>query len=338
MGSISKTAVSNANFQFQGWIAGIGIFLFLAKLLAWQLTHSDAIFSDAMESIVNIIAAFMGLYSLYLASKPKDDDHPYGHGKVEFVTSGIEGAMIIFAGVLIGVEAVGSLVHGNNIQKIDWGIGIVFATAVLNYVLGYFSYHKGLKENSLVLQASGKHLQSDTWTTVGVVLSLIIVHFTRWQWLDAVVSIVFGWYIIFVGYKIIRKSLSGIMDEADASLLEEISQILIQYRKATWIDVHNVKIQQYGSKLHIDGHVTLPYYYSLKDAHAQMEELIVTIAHHLDRAVEFNFHMDDCKPFSCEICLMENCPKREKTFVQKVEWSPERIAQSDKHRSNELVK
>ena len=117
------------NFSFQRNVAIIGILLFVGKLFAWHLTNSDAIFSDAMESVVNIISAFMGLYSLYLAAKPKDENHPYGHGKIEFVTSGIEGSLIIFAGIMIMVEAVDSLLHGNVLKKIDWGIWVVLATA-----------------------------------------------------------------------------------------------------------------------------------------------------------------------------------------------------------------
>ena len=130
---------SKTNFAFQRNVAIVGILLFVGKLIAWHLTNSDAVFSDAMESIVNIIAAFMGLYSLYLAAKPKDLDHPYGHGKVEFVTSGIEGALIIFAGVIIIVQSVDSLLHGNVPKKLDWGILIVALTGAINYLMGHIS-------------------------------------------------------------------------------------------------------------------------------------------------------------------------------------------------------
>ena len=138
---------SKTNFAFQRNVAIVGILLFVGKLIAWHLTNSDAVFSDAMESIVNIIAAFMGLYSLYLAAKPKDLDHPYGHGKVEFVTSGIEGALIIFAGVIIIVQSVDSLLHGNVPKKLDWGILIVALTAAINYLMGHISIKKGIKQN-----------------------------------------------------------------------------------------------------------------------------------------------------------------------------------------------
>ncbi len=322
-------------FSLQRNIALAGFILFIAKLYAWHITGSDAVFSDAMESTVNIIAAFMGLYSLYLAAKPKDSDHPYGHGKVEFVTSGIEGALIIFAGIMIIVESADSLLHGNTLKELNWGILIISISAIVNYLLGYISYKKGVKENSLVLQSSGKHLQSDTITTIGVVLSLIIVNYTQLFWLDAVVATAFGGYIIFAGYRIIRKSLSGIMDEADLKMVADIAELLNRNRKREWIDVHNLKIQQYGSRLHIDGHITLPWYFELREAHSEMEEMIKCIAKSTDRPVEFNFHMDDCKPFSCEICQLFECPVRQRPFVKKVEWNVENIAQQDKHTVND---
>lgn len=327
---VKKTA-DQQKFAFQRNVAIVGIILFVGKLYAWHLTNSDAVFSDAMESIVNIIAAFMGLYSLYLAAKPKDHDHPYGHGKVEYVTSGIEGALIIFAGIMIIVEATDSLLHGNTLQKLDWGIFIIAATALINYILGYISYKKGVKENSLVLQSSGKHLQSDTITTGGVVISLILVYLTGINWIDAAVAMVFGGYIIFIGYGIIRKALSGIMDEADLSMVARLAEFLNQNRKKEWIDIHNVRIQQYGARLHIDAHMTLPWYFELRDAHNEMEEMIMQIAANTDRNVEFNFHMDDCKTFSCEICEIFECPVRELPFVKRVEWTLENISQVDKH-------
>lgn len=323
--------IEKQNFKFQRNVAIAGIVLFIAKLIAWRLTNSDAVFSDAMESIVNIIAAFMGLYSLYVAAKPKDEDHPYGHGKVEFITSGVEGTLIIFAGIVIIVQAANSLLSQNVPSKLDWGMAIVAATAVINYVMGYISLQKGLKEKSLVLQSSGKHLMSDTITTGGVVISLIIVYITKLFWLDAVVAILFGSYIIVVGYKIVRKSLSGIMDEQDLDLVEKIAKILENNREIDWIDIHNMKIQQFGANLHIDAHITLPYYYSLREAHQEMEKVIILLAKNSKRQVEFNFHMDDCKPKSCEICQIQNCPVREFPFLKRIEWTPQAITQADKH-------
>ena len=322
---------SKTNFAFQRNVAIVGILLFVGKLIAWHLTNSDAVFSDAMESIVNIIAAFMGLYSLYLAAKPKDLDHPYGHGKVEFVTSGIEGALIIFAGVIIIVQSVDSLLHGNVPKKLDWGILIVALTAAINYLMGHISIKKGIKQNSLVLQSSGKHLQSDTLTTLGVVISLVLIYFTKIYWIDAAVALIFGGYIMFIGYKIIRKALSGIMDEADLEMLSRLAKFLNENRKPEWIDIHNMRIQQHGSGLHIDAHLTLPWYFELRKAHEEMEKAYKLIGENTDRSVEFNFHLDDCKTFSCEICQLSDCPVRQKPFVKKIEWNEKNISQVQKH-------
>lgn len=327
-----KTSQSiNSNIAFQKWIAVVGVLLFVGKIIAWKLTNSDAVFSDAMESIVNVISAFMGLYALYLASKPRDDNHPYGHGKVEFVTSGIEGSLISIAGLMIIYEGTNSLISGKIINKIDWGIWIIAATAVINYILGYISIQKGKAENSVVLISSGKHLQSDTITTLGVVVSLILVYITRIYWIDSVVALFFGAYIIVIGYKIIRKSLSGIMDEADPEMLNKLASFLDNNRKAEWIDIHNTKIQQFGSRLHIDAHLTLPWYFELRTAHDEMEEVIKLIAKNTDRNVEFNFHMDDCKPTSCAICQIMDCPVRQYAFAKKIEWNGETISQPGKH-------
>ncbi|HCA08544.1 cation diffusion facilitator family transporter [Chryseobacterium sp.] len=326
-----KTITHKDKIGFQKIIAVFGVILFIGKIIAWKLTNSDAVFSDAMESVVNVISAFMGLYSLHLAAKPKDEDHPYGHGKVEFVTSGIEGALIAIAGIMIIYEGINSLVVGKTLAKLDLGIWIIAATAIVNYLLGYISIKKGKAENSLVLVSSGKHLQSDTITTLGVVISLVIVYFTKIYWLDSVVALVFGFYIIYVGYKIVRKSLSGIMDEQDPDLLNQIIKVLEDNRRIEWIDVHNMKIQQFGANLHIDAHITLPWYYSLREAHNEMEKMIILLAKNTKRSVEFNFHMDDCKTVSCSVCQIKECPVREKNFVKRVEWTPENVTSVDKH-------
>ncbi|MCG2793828.1 MAG: cation diffusion facilitator family transporter [Weeksellaceae bacterium] len=327
---MEKSKQQNSSIAFQKWIAAVGILLFVGKIIAWKMTNSDSVFSDAMESIVNIVSAFMGLYALYLGGKPRDDNHPYGHGKVEFVTSAIEGSLISIAGLMIIYEGCNSLLTGKILNKLDWGIWIIATTAIANYVLGYVSIRIGKRQNSVVLISSGRHLQSDTFTTLGVVVSLVIVYFTQIFWIDSVVALFFGVYIITVGYKIVRRSLSGIMDEADPAMLGRLAEFLNQNRKSEWIDVHNMKIQQFGSRLHIDAHITLPWYFDLRTAHNEMEEMIRIIVENTERVVEFNFHMDDCKPTSCPICQIENCPVRQHEFVKKIEWTGENISQPDK--------
>ena len=308
------------SLQFQKLVTLLGVVLFGIKLIAWRITGSNAIFSDTMESTVNIVAAFMGWYSLYLCAKPRDTDHPYGHGKVEFVTSGIEGILIVLAGILILIEAISAIIFGINLDKLDWGIALFASTAVVNYIMGYISYQKGKKENSLVLMSAGKHLQSDTFATISIVFGLLLVHFTGWKWLDPLIAIFFGSYIIVVGYQIVRKALGGIMDEQDEALFAKIVQILQDYRHTEWIDIHNMRIQQFGVHLHID-------------AHQEMEKVIKLLAQKVDRTIEFNFHMDYCKDFSCELCSI-NCNLRKKPFVKTIIWNEKNMASVSKHKLN----
>lgn len=315
---------------FQRGVAVLGVVLFLGKLFAWYITGSDAVYSDAMESVVNVISAFMGLYSLYLAAKPKDKDHPYGHGKIEFVTAGIEGVMIVFAGLIIIIEAVDSLMNNNRLKDLDWGIALVLLVGLVNYYIGYLSVKRGQRYNSPVLISSGKHLQSDTYTTFGVVASLLLVYFTQWYWADGVIALGFAVYIIFTGFKIVRGALKGVMDEADEDLLNEIVGILEQNRKPEWVDVHNMKVQQFGSHLHIDAHITLPWYRTLQESHGELEEMMSLLAEKTQRQIEFNFHMDDCKPKSCEICQM-TCIHRKENFREVIKWDVQTISQIKKH-------
>ncbi|MGZ5193441.1 MAG: cation diffusion facilitator family transporter, partial [Kaistella sp.] len=170
--------------------------------------------------------------------------------------------------------------------------------------------------------------------TLGVVISLVLVYFTKIYWIDAAVALIFGGYIIVIGYKIIRKALSGIMDEADLDMLAKLAKILTENRKPEWIDIHNTRIQQHGSGLHIDAHLTLPWYFELRKAHEEMEETYRIIAENSNRAIEFNFHLDDCKPFSCEICQLSECNVRQRPFVKKINWNEMSISQVDKHDVN----
>jgi cation diffusion facilitator family transporter len=260
-----EAAKSSYNFQKLIFITATVLFVF--KLVAWYVTNSVAILTDALESIINVIAGFIGLYSLYLSSQPKDHNHPYGHGKVEFVSAAIEGTLISVAGIVIIYEAINNLKHPHQIGQLDFGILIISFTALVNYGLGYIAVKKGKSNNSLALIASGRHLQSDTYTTVGVVLGLIIISFTKIYWLDSVVALIFSFIIIFTGYKIIRTSLAGIMDEADEELLQRVVKLLQNNRKENWVDLHNLRIIKYGGTLHLDCHMTVPWYLNVHEAH-----------------------------------------------------------------------
>ena len=149
--------------------------LLAVKVIAYYSTHSVSILTDALESIVNVAAGFIGLYSLFIAAKPRDIDHPYGHGKAEFLSAAVEGTLIGSAGAIILYKAIQNLINPVELEKIDYGIILVAITAVVNFLLGYYCLRVGKKNNSAALAASGKHLQSDTWSTLGIVVGLVLV-------------------------------------------------------------------------------------------------------------------------------------------------------------------
>lgn len=326
---LSNTPTQNIRLQ-QGVVV-LAIVLFAAKLTAYFLTTSVAILTDALESIVNILAGIMGLYSLHLSAKPRDDDHPYGHGKIEFISAAIEGTLIAMAGVIIIVESVGAFLHPKNIHQLDWGIGLVAATAIINYAVGSLCVREGKRTNSMVMISSGKHLQSDTYSTLGIIGGLILILITKIYWLDSVVAIIFALLILYTGYKIVRKSLAGIMDEADRELLEAMVVMLNKNRRENWIDLHNVRIIKFGPRLHLDAHLTVPWYLNVHEAHVEIDELAGLVRKEFGETLELFVHSDGCLDFSCAICSKTDCPVRKSPFTKRIEWTTENIVSNTKH-------
>ncbi len=318
------------NFRVQLWITLLSVVLFLTKIIAYYFTHSLAILSDALESIVNVIAGFIGLYSLYIAAKPKDLEHPYGHGKAEFVSAAVEGGLIVAAGIMIIYETVANILRNEPIHQLDTGLWLIAATAVLNFVAGTICLRLGKKNNSLALQASGKHLQVDTYSTLAIILGLILILFTQLYWLDKLIALAMSILIIYNGYKIIRSSLAGIMDEADMELLKKFIEILNKNRSENWVDLHNLRVIKYGSLLHIDCHLTVPWYLNIHEAHREIDHLSALIKQEFGDAIELFVHTDGCLPFSCRICNKQ-CNHREHSFEQKLEWTLTNIISDKKH-------
>ena len=324
-----KTA--SKNLQIQKWIAAVSVLILFVKFIAYYTTHSVSILTDALESIVNVAAGFIGLYSLYIAAKPRDTDHPYGHGKAEFLSAAIEGTLIVSAGAIIIYKAVQHLIFPVEINKIDYGIILVAATAVVNFVMGFISVRIGKKSNSMALVASGRHLQSDSYSTLGIILGLFLILFTGMKWIDSAVAIVFGFFISFTGYKILRKSIAGIMDEADIELLGKMVQVLNINRRENWVDLHNLRVIKYGSLIHLDCHLTVPWFLNIHEAHREVDALSLLIRKEFGDAIELFVHTDGCLPFSCKICNKKNCSERKHNFEKQINWTKETILQNQKH-------
>ena len=322
---------SKQNLKVQYFVTALTIVVFLLKVVTYILTHSLSVLSDSLESVVNIVATIVGSYSLFVASKPKDKDHPYGHGKAEFVSAAFQGTLIIGIGCLIIYKAIDSFIHPFSLQNLNNGIWLVVIIAIINLVTALVLNRIGKKNKSLAILASGKLFQIDFFTTAAIAIGFILLLVTGYQKIDTLIALFLGMYVIFDGYKIVRQSLAGIMDEADMVLLKEVITEINLSRNAKWIDLHNLRVIRYGSLLHIDCHLTVPWYYNVNEAHEAVDDFAVLIQNKFGDSVEFFVHTDPCMPFSCPICTIENCEQRIAPFEKKLNWNIENVLSNSKH-------
>lgn len=322
---------ASQNLKLQKWVAAVSLVLLITKFLAYYLTRSVSILTDALESIVNVASGFIGLYGLYVAGKPRDRDHPYGHGKAEFLSAAVEGAMIFVAGAVIIYQAIAQFLYGISIRQLDLGIWLIAGTALINYILGYTCVRMAKKNQSPALMASGRHLQTDTVSTLAIIVGLLIVYFTGYEWIDSVLAMAVALFIMYTGYRILRRSIAGIMDEADEKLLEQLVELLNEHRQANWVDLHNLRVIKYGSILHIDCHLTVPWYLNVHQAHEEIDKLSGLVKQKFGETVELFVHSDGCLPFQCHICNKPDCPVRRQEFKERLTWTLENISDNRKH-------
>ena len=305
--------------------------LMLGKFIAYFITSSNAILTDAAESIVNVLASAFAFYSIYLSAQPKDVNHPYGHGKVEFFSMFVEGILILMAGLLIILKSTYNLFFPVEVQLLFDGSVIIVATGFINFFIGRLLIKESKESNSLVLYADGKHLLTDAYSSAALVIGLLVIHFTRILFLDSILSIIMGLYIIYNGYVLTRKSVGGLMDESDFKVVKHVITILNENRHNAWIDIHNLRTQSYGHELHIDCHVTLPYYYELNKVHDEISQIDTLINQKGFVRTEFFIHADPCLPQCCHYCRMEACPVRGEVQTRDIIWTPEIVTRNQKH-------
>ncbi|MBC7863258.1 MAG: cation transporter [Bacteroidia bacterium] len=327
-----NTQAHKARINLMKFTVIVGFVLMGIKFCSWYFTKSNAILTDALESIINVVAGAFALYSLYYAAKPRDEDHPYGHGKIEFFSAGIEGSLIFIAGLSMVAKAVYGFFHPAQLDKIDLGVALSAFTALVNFFLGRHLLKTGRQSNNAVLIADGKHLVSDTISTIGLIAGLLIIFFTGKFWLDNLVTILLGCWIIFTGFKLVRESVGNLLDEADMEVVNSLIEILNVNRKQNWIDIHNLRVLKYGSHLHIDMHATFPYYMSLEESHEEVHAIENLIKEKTGNEVELFIHADPCIESSCAVCLVNNCPVRKFPFREKLEWKLENVLPDAKHK------
>ena len=296
----------------------VGAFLLVFKFWAFNLTNSQAIFSDALESIVNVIVAFLSIFIVNYAIKPVDQDHPYGHGKIEYFSSAFEGGLITFAAFFIMIESLRNYFEGYKIDHIDLGMVVVFFAGGVNFLLGLFLIRMGKKNQSIALRAGGHHVLSDFWTSLGVFLGLVLYYFTGLRWLDSAIAFIVGVYLMITGLRLVKESVGGLMDEENVETLKELAKIFSNNLIDGIIQIHHVKVIRSGPHHHIDAHVVLPEFWTVSESHEKMNLFEKSVIENYEYSGEINFHLDPCRRVYCKVCSLKNCSIRKEAFEERM--------------------
>ena len=329
----SFSEVNAEKLRFQKIVLLVGTTIMAVKFAAWILTGSVSILTDALDSIVNVIAAGIGLYALYLSSIPRDSTHPFGHGKIENISSLIEGSMIIVAGLIIMLEAAERIINPAEIKSLDFGLILIGICAAANFITGYYAVRKGRKDRSPALTAAGKHLCTDTYYSVGIILALLVMMILQNMgndvlWVDGAIAAVCGIVIIITGAKVVKESLDSSMDKADVQIVNEILSTLKESRHGDWIDIHNLRVIKYGSLLHIQMHIVLPRWMTVEDQCREFSELKDSIYKVYGDSVDLIVMGDPCTDDFCIHCSRE-CDCRSHEMVSLTEWTVEKICEEE---------
>lgn len=294
-----------------------GGFIAILKIAAFFFTFSTAILSDGLESIINLAAGSFALFSLYYASKPRDSKHPYGHGKMEFLATAVEGSLIFIAGSAIIIKAIYNFVYPGEMHNIDIGVIAISISSLANLGLAYYLKVKGKKLNSAVLAADSKRIFSDAYSSIAVVVGLVLIYFTHIFLIDSILGLLAGALIIRTGYKMVGSSMKGLLDAADIDMLQDVVEIMQSNSRPEWIDIQNMRTSHHGMYLYIDCHLTLPWYWNLNKVSDQVRDAELLINQNFKERVELFVQAEPCKPKHCPQCRIEDCPVRQAPYRKK---------------------
>jgi cation diffusion facilitator family transporter len=304
----------------------VGVCLSVVKMWAWYSTGSSAIMSDALESLINVATAIMAIGAIWISTRPADGSHPYGHGKIEFFSSGAEGAMILLAGLAIVAHAIQALIWGTTLDNMDFGLLLVAAAGVVNLFLGLYLVRSGKRSHSEALIANGHHILSDAWTSGGIIIGIGLVILTGIDWLDPLFAILVGLWILRSGYQIVRRSVGMLMDEADPALLARITAALVSSRKPGWIAPHRLRAWRSGSVVRIDFHLIMPFYWTLEQTHEMEHAIHDALYDLLDEPSEVIVHTEPCFSACCNFCAVQNCAFRKSPQNRTHDWTTSLLA------------
>jgi cation diffusion facilitator family transporter len=270
----------------------VAVVLLAVKVTGAILTGSSAIFSDAVESVVHLFAVIFASWALRIAQKPADATHHFGHDKVQYLSSGFEGAMIAMAAVMILYEAGRQFVFGVEIDRVGLGIALTASAAVVNLALALALLKVGKSSGSPLLRANGLHVLTDVWTSLAVLVALLLIYWTGWLWWDPIAAIIAALNILFTGVRLIRQSLSGLLDEADPVKERELVAVLDRETAAHGAAYHNFRHRHSGHVDWVELHLVFEDAMSVHDAHASATAIEAAIAAHLGPQARVITHLE----------------------------------------------
>ncbi len=297
---------------------GVACGLLLLKLAAWSWTGSSAILSDALESVTNVAGAAFGLGALLFAVQPADAGHPYGHGKIEFVSAAFEGGLISFAALASMGYALRDLWIGPQVEALGLGLGLTALAAVINAGLGGFLVREGRRLGSPALLADGKHVLTDVQTSIGVLVGLGLVAFSGRAWFDPLAALVVAVNLAWIGARIVRDAVGGLLDAVDPELLQRIVQAFEASRRPGVIQLHQPRLIRSGGQTHVDIHLTVPEFWTVEESHHLLRELERDVLGRLALEGDIAVHADPCRRELCFRCELEVCPVRLTRFTGRV--------------------
>ncbi len=267
-----------------------------------------------MESVVNVVAAAVAIFVVWYSRRPADKDHPYGHGKAEFFSAAFEGGLIAFASILIAVEAVRALLHERQVTSASLGVAVTLGTGIGNAALGFYLLRMGRRAKSITIEASGRHVLSDFWSSAGVALGLVLVSITHIYWLDPVVALIMGAYLAKTGYSLVSHSLGALLDGEDHEILENLASLVSSDRPTGIIQLHHVRVMRAGHYHHIDAHAVVPEYWDVAEAHEKTDAFEADLMREYPYPGELHLHVDPCRRAYCRNCDVMECPIRKYPF------------------------
>jgi cation diffusion facilitator family transporter len=322
-----------ANFKVMSVAFLVGVGLMCMKFYGFWITGSSAILSDALESIINVVASGFGLVSIWISAKPADESHPYGHGKIEFFSAGFEGALIIIAAGGIFFEGMKQILSPQDLPNLERGLIFLLTAGLGNLVLGLTLLRAGRRTKSLVLEADGKHLLTDVFTSGAVLLGLVVVYFSGWYRFDGMIACIAGINIVFWGSGLVKQAIGGLMHASDPELLDEICDLLSRHKKDLWIDVHRLRAWRSGRLVHIDFHLILPRDLPLERGHREVKELEEVFNRHFGSMSDLLIHLDPCLDPECPVCGHTPCDLRQVSQIHQKIWNRQTLTSeiSDNH-------